>query len=206
MIGCDDPWCFAPTDGEHPVRPVLSVIMRRADTEPNLPPVSVYSSKLLLSQTNTTQLMSSQSTIEVADDTKTQVEQLAAGLEESPAEIRASIWQQIADADLPVSIDVGEFYESLVDEIYTNAVGGDSSANGEATASASASPADETSTLGDVPDRLNPWADDESLEEYDAGIQGDRTRDEYLEREEQVGLLADALERANIDVDGDDEE
>ena len=102
-----------------------------------------------------------------------------------------------------MTTDADTFYEQVVESAYTDAVVHARNADLEA----DASPANETPTLGDVPDRLNPWADDDAdLEEYGSGVQGDRSRDEYLKREEQVDILAEALERGNV-ADGDlDEE
>lgn len=133
-----------------------------------------------------------------ATDTETQVEQLAAGLEKSSAEPRAKLWETIADIGVPASIEVEEFYETIVDQIYSEAVedtNSSSDADEDLETAASAESGD-----FDLRAALNPWADhDAPLETYGTGISGDRSREEYLKREEQVDMLAEALERAGVD-------
>lgn len=129
----------------------------------------------------------------------------------SPAELRATLWEQIATHPDAKTIDGEAMYETVVNSVYDDILeaareqlGIDGPEDGsEATASASATDADR---LEDVPDRLNPWAGNgESLEEYGSGVDGDTTREDHLKREEQIDLLSKALERADVhkDADGD---
>lgn len=142
-----------------------------------------------------------------ATDTETQVEQLAAGLEKTPAELRAKLWETIAEADVPISIDVEEFYEDLVDQIYSEAVedinsSSDETSDDEDLEAAASAESDDF----DLRAALNQWADhDAPLEAYGTGISGDRSREEYLEREKQIDILTEALERADVDRSDDQE-
>lgn len=58
----------------------------------------------------------------------------------------------------------------------------------------------------DVRATWNPWADpDEDLEAYGTRTSGDQIREEYLEREKQINILTEALERADADRSDDQE-
>lgn len=114
----------------------------------------------------------------ITTDTDEQVAQIAAGLGKSESELRATLWERIAAADLPADIDAEEIYESVVGDIYEDAV--NQGEESTATARASATTDDSES----------------ALEKFGTGLQGDTRAEEYREREEDIETMSEAFSRA----------